>query len=198
VGKNTGVSEEFVLRCDLRVEGQRFMCELLRDRGQTVGRFDGRYLGQDATDAGERPEYDPSYAAVQGTFTEGFNADVRGGLKFESDLPDEILTSRFQPWNYGQGATNRYLNVAPALRSAVPANADLRVLVANGYYDLATPYAATQYTFNHPGSDRKLLDRVTMTCYEAGHLTYAHKPSLARLKRDVAGFTTPNAVPAPK
>lgn len=189
VARLTGLSKEFVLRSDLRVEGQRFMRELLRDRGQTVGRYDSRYLGKDATDAGERPEYDPSYAAVQGTYTEGFNSYVRGNLKFESDLPYEILTGRVQPWNYGS-ATNRYLNVAPALRSALTTNADLRVFVANGYYDLATPYAATQYTFNHLGSDRKLLDRVTMAYYEAGHMMYVHKPSLVKLRKDVAAFIT--------
>ena len=194
VAKYTGLSAEFVLRNDLRVEGQRFMRELLRDRGRTVGRYDSRYLGKDATDAGERPEYDPSYAAVQGTFTEGFNAYIRGELKFESDLPYEILTGRVQPWNYGQGATNRYLNVAPALRSALAANADLRVFVANGYYDLATPYAATQYTFNHLGGDRKLLDRVTMAYYEAGHMMYVHKPSLTKLKKDIAAFMAPDPV----
>ncbi len=191
VARFTGLSEEYVLRNDLRVEGQRFMRELLRDRGRTVGRFDSRYLGRDSTDAGERPEYDPSYAAVQGTYTEGFNAYIRGELKYETDLPYEILTGRVQPWNYGT-ATNRYLNVAPALRSAMASNADLRVLVANGYYDLATPYAATQYTFNHLGSDRKLLERVTMTYYESGHMMYVHKPSLAKLKKDVAAFYKPS------
>lgn len=189
VAKFTGLSEEFVLRNDLRVEGQRFMRELLRDRGRTVGRFDSRYLGKDATDAGERPDYDPSYAAVQGTYTEGLNAYVRGELKFESDLPYEILTGRVRPWNYGT-ASNRYLNVAPALRSAMTTNADLRVLVANGYYDLATPFAATQYTFKHLGADRKLLDRVTMTYYDAGHMMYVHKPSLVKLKKDIAAFLT--------
>lgn len=189
VARLTGLSEDFVVRCDLRIEGQRFMRELLRTQGRTVGRYDSRYLGKDATDAGERPEYDPSYAAVQGTYTEGLNAYLRGELKFESDLPYEILTGRVRPWNYGT-ATNQYLNVAPLLRSAMAANPDLRVFVANGYYDLATPYAATQYTVNHLGSDRKLLERVTMAYYDAGHMMYVHKPSLVKLRKDAAAFLT--------
>jgi carboxypeptidase C (cathepsin A) len=189
VARLTGLSEQYVLRNNLRVRGQRFMRELLRDRGKTVGRFDSRYTGKDSNDAGERPEYDPSYAAVQGTYTEGFNSYVRGTLKFESDLPYEILTGKVQPWNYGS-ATNRYLNVAPDLRTAMTANPTLRVFVANGYYDLATPFAATQYTFNHLGADRKLLDRVTMAYYEAGHMMYVRKPSLAKLKKDIAAFMT--------
>ena len=73
------------------------------------------------------------------------------------------------------------------------ANPDLRVFVANGYYDLATPYAATQYTVNHLGSDRKLLDRVTMAYYEGGHMMYVHKPSLVKLRKDAAAFLTTNS-----
>ncbi|QEL18003.1 S10 family peptidase [Limnoglobus roseus] len=186
----TGLSKAFVLRADLRVEGQRFMRELLRDQGRITGRYDSRILGKDFNDAAERPDYDPSYASVQGTFTESFNAYLRGELKYESDMPYEILTGRVQPWNYGT-ATNRYLNVAPSLKTAMAQNADLRVFVANGYYDLATPYFATQYTVNHLGGDRKLRDRVTMAYYEAGHMMYAHKPSRLKLKKDIAAFYQP-------
>lgn len=187
VAQFTGLSTEYVLRNNLRVDGSRFQRELLRDRGHTVGRFDSRYLGKDNNDSADRPEYDPSYAAVRGSYTEGMNAYLRGTLKYKSDLPYEILTGKVQPWNYGS-ATNRYLNVAPALRSAMTANPELRVFAANGYYDLATPYSATQYTMRHLGSNRKLLDRVTMTYYEAGHMMYVHKPSLEKLKRDIAEF----------
>jgi carboxypeptidase C (cathepsin A) len=163
------------------------MRELLRDRGRTVGRFDSRLLGKDANDAAERPDYDPSYAAVQGPFTTALNAYVRRELKFESDLPYEILTGSVQPWNFAT-ATNRYLNVAPSLREAMTANRHLRVFVANGYYDLATPYFATRYTFNHLGADRALLERVTMAYYEAGHMMYIHHPSLVKFREDVAKF----------
>ncbi len=190
VAKYTGLSAEFVKRNDLRVEGQRFMRELLRGRGQTVGRYDSRLLGKDANDAAERPEYDPSYAAVQGPYTEAFNAYVRGPLKYESDLPYEILTGKVQPWNYGPAGSNRYVNVAPTLRGAMAQNPALRVFVANGYYDLATPYTATKYTVDHLGGDAKLRDRVTMAYYEAGHMMYIHAASRAKLRADVAKFLT--------
>lgn len=186
--KFTGLSAEYVLRSDLRLDGQRFMKELLRTDSKTVGRFDSRYTGKDVTGVSERPDYDPSYTAVQGSYTEGFNSYVRKQLRYETELPYEILTGRVQPWNYGQAGNGRYVNVAPTLRSAMIANPDLRVLVANGYYDLATPFAATKYTFNHLGGDRKLLDCVTMTYYEAGHMMYLHKPSLLKLKDDIARF----------
>jgi len=189
LSRYSGISEAYILRSDLRIQGQRFMRELLRERGQIVGRYDSRLLGKDANDAAERPNFDPSYAAVQGPFTTAWNSYVRQELNFESDLPYEILTGRVQPWNFGS-ATNRYLNVAPSLREAMTTNRDLRVFVANGYFDLATPYFATQYTFNHLGGDKALQERVTMTYYEAGHMMYIHKPSLVKLKEDIAKFLT--------
>jgi len=186
--KFTGLSTEYVVKSNLRLDGQRFMKEVLRSDSKTVGRFDSRYTGKDALDVTERPDYDPSYTAVLGSYTEGFNSYVRKTLKYETDLPYEILTGRVHPWNFGQAGNGRYVNVAPTLRSAMTTNPDLKVFVANGYYDLATPFAATKYTFNHLGGDRKLLDRVTMTYYEAGHMMYLHKPSLLKLKDDIAKF----------
>jgi carboxypeptidase C (cathepsin A) len=183
----TGLSEEYVLRANLRVDPGRFRAELLRDKGNTVGRYDSRLVGKDLDALGERPEYDASYAAVQGPFTGAFNEYVRDDLKYKSDLPYEILTGKVQPWNWGNAASNRFLNVAPSLRRAMTENRSLRVFVANGYSDLASPYFATRYTFDHLG-DKALSERVTMTYYDAGHMMYINKPSLKRLKEDVAKF----------
>jgi carboxypeptidase C (cathepsin A) len=183
----TGLSEEYVVRSGLRIDAHRFMRELLRDRSLTVGRYDSRLKGRDRDDVGESPDYDASYAAVQGPFTSALNTYLQDGLKYKSDLPYEILTGRVGPWNYGPLGNNRYLNVAPILRRAMTQNSSLRVFVANGYYDLATPFAATQYTIDHLG-DRSLGERITMTYYEAGHMMYIHKPSLKKMKADMAKF----------
>jgi carboxypeptidase C (cathepsin A) len=78
--------------------------------------------------------------------------------------------------------------VAETLRKAISMNPHLRVHVANGYYDLATPYFATAYTFNHLGLDPSLLDNIEMSFYEAGHMMYVHQPSLHKLKAELAGF----------
>jgi carboxypeptidase C (cathepsin A) len=183
----TGLSEDYVLRSNLRVPIQRFCKELLRDRGRTVGRFDTRYTGIDRDAAGETPEYDPSYAAVQGPYTAALNKYIRGELGFESDLPYEILTGRVQPWDYSN-YQNRYLNVSDRLRQAMTKNPALRVFVANGYYDLATPYFATEYTFNHLNLAPALQKHITMGYYEAGHMMYVHKASHEQLKRDLTKF----------
>jgi len=187
VARLTGLSPEYVEHANLRIHTLRFDKELLRSERRTVGRYDSRMKGIDADAAGERPEYDPSYPIVQGPYTAMFNQYVRGELKFESELPYEILTDRVRPWSYA-GYENRYVNVAETLRSAMTQNPQLRVFAANGYYDLATPYFATQYTFQHMGLDPTLRDHVTMGFYEAGHMMYIHQASIEKLKQDIAKF----------
>jgi len=183
----TGLSEEYVKRTNLRVEIGRFVKELLRDRRVTVGRLDSRFEGVDRDAAGERYEFDPSYAAIQGPYTGSLLGYVRSELNYENDLPYEILTDRVRPWSY-RDFENRYVNVAENLRQAMAQNPDLKVFVGNGYYDLATPYFATHYTFNHLGFDSNYQQRVTMKHYEAGHMMYVHIPSLAKLRDDLVAF----------
>ena len=108
-------------------------------------------------------------------------------MKYKSDLPYEILTGNVHPWNYS-AYQNQYVNVAEPLRQAMTRNPYLKVFVANGYYDLATPFFATEYTFDHLGLDPSLQENVSMDYYDAGHMMYLHKLSLAKLKADLAGF----------
>jgi carboxypeptidase C (cathepsin A) len=190
----TGLSKEFCLRSNLRINIQYFCKELLRDRGRTVGRLDSRFSGIDEVGVSATPDYDPSYAAIQGPYTAAINRYVRGELNYENDLSYEILTGRVQPWNYGS-ARNRYANVAETLRSALSKNRDLRVLVACGYYDLATPFFAAEYTVDHLGLDPSLREHVSKAYYECGHMMYIRDADLAKLKHDVAEFYK-NALPA--
>jgi carboxypeptidase C (cathepsin A) len=183
----TGLSQDYVERCDLRIDIFRFVKELLREQRRTVGRLDSRYSGIDRDAAGEHFEFDPSYAAIQGAYTACFNDYVRGDLQYKSDLPYEILKGLYQSWSYKE-FENQYVNVAETLRKAISMNPHLHVHVANGYYDLATPYFATTYTFNHLGLDPSLLDNVGMSFYEAGHMMYVHQPSLRKLKAELASF----------
>lgn len=183
----TGLSTEYILRANLRPEIMRFTKELLRSDRRTVGRFDSRMKGIDGDAAGERHEYDPSYATVQGAYTASLNDYVRNTLKYETDSPYEILTGKVQPWNFGD-SQNRFLNVAPTLRSAINKNRHLRVFLASGYYDLATPYFAADYTMNHLNLETSLRKQISTEYYEAGHMMYVHRPSHEKLKKDLAGF----------
>ncbi len=187
LARYTGLTPEYVERSDLRINIRRFVKELLRDEGRTVGRLDSRFKGMDRDDVGENYEFDPSYAAIRGTYTATLNAYVREELEYESDLPYEILSGRVRPWNWGS-AGRGYVNVAETLRKAMSQNENLHVLVASGYYDLATPFFATEYTFSHLGGDPSLLTRVTQTYYESGHMMYIHRPSLEKLTAAVREF----------
>ena len=183
----TGLSAEFIEQNNLRLRLDRFTKELLRNEHRTVGRLDSRFKGIDSDDAGDGPEYDPSYAAIRGPYTAMLNDYLRSELKFESDLPYEILTGRVQPWSFAR-YENRYVNVAETLRQAMTQNPDLKVFVAKGYYDFATPFYAAEYTFNHLGLDPSLRDHLSTAYYEAGHMMYIHQPSFLKLKQDIAAF----------
>jgi len=183
----TGLAPQYVEESNLRIRGGRFEKELLRDQRRTVGRYDSRLEGVDADAAGSNPEYDPSYASVQGAFTAAFNQYARAELKFDSDLPYEVLTGRVSPWSF-QDYENRYVNVAPTLREAMTQNPALRVFVGAGYYDLATPFFSAEYAVSHMGLDPKLRDHVSIAYYEAGHMMYTQLKSLQKARQDLSKF----------
>ncbi len=187
LARYTGLSQDYVERSNLRIEIMRFTKELLRDQRRTTGRLDSRYTGIDRDAAGEEFEFDPSYAAVQGAYSATFNDYVRRELGFESDLPYEILTGLYKTWSFDDHE-NRFVNVAETLRKAMSMNPYLKVHVANGLFDLATPYFAADYTVKHLGLDPSLRGNVSTSFYEAGHMMYAHRPSLLKLKEELAGF----------
>lgn len=183
----TGLSREYLLGVHLRPVIHKVIKELMRREGQTVGRLDSRFRGLDR-DAGEAEnEVDPSYAAIQGPYSASLNQYVRQDLGFQSDLPYEILTDRVGPWSYDDFA-NQYMNVAEDLRKAMARNPALQVFVGNGYYDLATPYFATEYTFDHLGFEPGYEQRVAQKYYEAGHMMYIRRADREKLKADVAAF----------
>ncbi|HZM02809.1 MAG TPA: hypothetical protein VFC44_07275 [Candidatus Saccharimonadales bacterium] len=187
VARLTGLSPDFVDRANLRVPAYQYFKELLRKERLVIGRYDGRVTGPDDDANGDSASYDPSYTSVLGVFTATFNDYVRRDLKFESDLPYEILTGKVHPWDFND-ARNRYLDVAVTLRDAMTHNPYLKVFVANGHYDLATPYLATRYTFDHMRLPPNLQTNFSMGYYEAGHMMYVNQPSLAALKHDLATF----------
>jgi carboxypeptidase C (cathepsin A) len=187
LARYTGLSERYVDDANLRVRIFNFTKELLRDRGLTVGRLDTRYVGMDADSIGASPEFDPSMSAITGPYTACLYDYVRTELNYENDKTYEVLTGRVQPWSYA-GAQNRYVNVADTLRGAITKNTSLRVMVAAGYFDLATPFFAAEYTMNHLGLPESLRANVEIHHYGAGHMMYIRQPDLAQLRQDVAEF----------
>ncbi len=186
----TGLAPDYVERCGLRVEIFRFCKELLRAEGRTVGRLDSRFTGADRDAAGERFEFDPSFAGIYGAYAAAMNDYVRRALGFEADIPYEVLKGLYLNWGWKDFA-NRYASVGETLRKAVAMNPHMRVLVANGYYDFATPHFASDYALDHLGLDARARANFTVDYYEAGHMMYVHRPSLeklaARLREFVSG-----------
>jgi carboxypeptidase C (cathepsin A) len=187
LARYTGFDEHYVSDSDLRIPIFRFCKELMRFERRTVGRLDSRFKGIDASAVTENPDFDPSMSAIMPPYTATFNDYVRTQLGYESELTYHILGSGIKsPWEWD--ASNVYAETGEALRSAMTRNPHMRLFVASGYFDLATPYFATEYTLAHLGLDPSLRENITTAEYSAGHMMYIDKAELAKLKSDVAKF----------
>jgi len=198
LARYTGLDPRYIDQSNLRVDLPHFDKELLRDKKLTVGRLDSRFKGIDALVVSERPDFDPSSTAIRPPYTATFMNYVRTELGFKSDLEYYILGGGIGRWDWGN--INAYADTSESLRSALARNPYMKVFVACGYYDLATPYLAVQYTLNHMRLDPRLRGNITMGFYEAGHMMYIDSASLAKLKQDVSTFIqsalSKKAVPA--
>ncbi len=190
LARYTGLSEGYLERADLRVDIMRFVRELLREEKLTVGRLDSRFTGGERDAAGETFSYDPSYATIQGPYTAAFNDYVRRELGFESDLSYEIIANLYETWSYKE-FENRYAEVGETLRDAMTQNPHLRVHIASGFYDLATPYFATEYTVSQLGLTPEQRGRLSVSTYEAGHMMYVKLAALETLSATLKAFLQP-------
>jgi carboxypeptidase C (cathepsin A) len=187
LAKYTGLSEEYVEESNLRIEIMHFCKELLRSQRRSVGRLDSRFKGMDASAVSETPDYDPSMSAIRPPYTAAFNDYVRTQLGYESELPYHILGGGI-PNTWEWESDNVYADTGEALRTAMLRNPHMRLFVASGYYDLATPYFATDYTLAHLDLDESLRRNVVTAEYEAGHMMYIDEKELMRLKQDAGKF----------
>lgn len=189
-----GLDADYILQSDLRVLVPRFVKELLRDQGLTVGRLDSRYKAAEADVVAERPTIgDVASNSISSAYTAALMEYMSDDLQVELSRP--YLTSNgalYPKWNWrpvpkDKGWEPHYVNVSRQLSDALRQNKDLKVLVANGYYDLVTPFFDAEYTFARHGI---LADRISMKYYEAGHMMYTHEPDLKALAQDIRVFLT--------
>jgi len=186
LARYTGLDERFIDNSNLRIEAERFTKELLREQKKTVGRYDSRLMGNSLFAAAEQPEYDPSMASVRPAFTSTFNDYVRGGLGYKKDREYQIFGEGFDKWDWE--AKNSFADTSEALRNAFSKNPFMKLFVASGTFDLATPYLGTEYILGHLGLDPALRQNITTARYAAGHMMYTDTPSRAQLKLDIAAF----------
>ncbi len=189
----TGLSSDYVLRSSLRVQPNRFMRELLRDRHQIIGRIDARYLGTEPDNVGEGADYDPQGSAITGAFFGALNDYLFRDLGYKTPLS-------YRPNNYaGIGNDWDLTHKAPSgsqqiadtsddLATSMRQNPRMKVLSVNGYFDLATPFHGAEYEFEHLALEPQLQSNVRYEYYPAGHMMYVDPTSARKLKADLAAF----------
>ena len=196
LARYTGLSKQFIEQHNLRITEPQFTQELLRDQGKLVGRLDGRFTGdtrenEDGPAAGGTsfPNSDPSMSAIRPPYTAMFNQYVRTELGYKSDSEYYILGGgfRFDEWDWGV-QRGGFPDTAESLKDAFDKNPFMKLFIANGYFDLATPYFGTRYTINHMGLNADEHKRISLGYYPAGHMMYIQDKSLSELKKDVSGF----------
>ena len=190
----TGLPVDYVLASDLRVDPFRFMKKFMNAERKVVGRMDGRITGYDPDPISDRPSDDPSLGGYMGVYSASFNDYVRRDLGFESDLAYEVLSGRVQPWNSAPESTRAYsggyLSVADDLQDAMNQIPGLRLFVASGIYDLATPFHGADYTLDAMKLSPEARGRVTVEYYGGGHMMYHVADERTRLGEDLRAFIT--------
>lgn len=187
-----GLPVEYIEQTNLRINIHRFVKQLLRSDHRTVGRLDSRFTGFDRDAAGEYHEVDPSYAAILGPFSSTLNDYVRRELNYEVDTRYEILSNLHETWKYDE-YQNQFVNTAENLRMAFQANPNLKVIVCNGYFDLATPFFATEYTLNHIEIPVEIQSNIETRYYLSGHMMYIQLNSLKEVAADLRRFIEKSA-----
>ncbi|SFB63805.1 Carboxypeptidase C (cathepsin A) [Amycolatopsis marina] len=184
----TGLSESYVDRVNLRIEHIRFFTELLRDRGLTVGRMDGRFTTWEPDGGREHMSDDPAISRIIGAYSAAFNHFVRAELEYENDLPYEILSMDVnRAWSYSD-FEGRSVSAVDSLSAAMRANPHLKVHVALGHYDGATPYYAAEHVLAQLEIPEELHANIESAYYPAGHMMYVHDASRVRQGKDLGAF----------
>ena len=185
LARYTGLDSRYIDNSELRFDVAHFTRELLRDKRLTIGRLDGRLTGPSPLNAGETAEFDPSGSLPRPPYQAAFLHYLRSELGYKSDMT-YYVSGGIMPWDWG--SQNSYADTSNMLRSAFAKNPHLKVMVCQGYYDLATPYFAAEYTFNHMGIQPETHANISWQYYQAGHMMYIDREAHAKLKRDIVEF----------
>jgi carboxypeptidase C (cathepsin A) len=193
IHRYTGLSADYIRKANLRVTEGEYTQQVLRERRETVGRLDSRFTGLAFDQLAQNAEYDPQAAAISAGYTAAFLDYYHRELGVPRDREYVVSAPAYRTWDWkhrvaGSEFPQMIVNTTPDLAHALGYNPELRVLVLNGLFDLATPFLGTEYTMDHLGLTPELRSHVTMRYYEAGHMMYVNDASMRRMWADLAGF----------
>jgi len=187
LARYTGLRPDVVEAHDMRIDVPTFCRELLLDQKLIVGRLDGRFTSPKPDDG---PFYDPAGSAILPPYTSAFHHYLRTELNYQSDMPYRVFAfdeAVFQKWDWGNAAEG-FPSTAGSLRSAMIKNPYMKVLVMEGFYDLATPFAAADWTMDHLNLDPKYRQAVSYATYGSGHMVYIDRAEHDKMKKDLVQF----------
>ena len=184
----TGLKASVIEDNNLRVDPYVFRKQLLHDDGLILGAYDARLTGRDGDPAGPGADFDPASAAVMGPFSAAMNSYVRSELKFEDDLPYELIAG-VQPWNYG--ARNNFANASDRLASVMNQEPYLKILVLGGRCDLVCPIDTMRHSVDHMALADAYRRNVNFAEFDAGHMMYINLPDLKKLQAELEKFLRP-------
>jgi carboxypeptidase C (cathepsin A) len=189
----TGLSKEYLMKANMRVNEPQFTQELLRNEHQTVGRLDARFKGINQNLLSENSDFDPQSSQISPAYIASFMNYYYGDLKVnkKNDYHISAYSTEGFDWDWkrhGGGGDPTTPNTGVDMADAMSKNPNLKILVLNGYYDLATPFFATEYTMDHLGLEKNIKSNITMKYFEAGHMMYVNPASLILFKKNVADF----------
>ena len=196
----TGVDADYWIRADLRITAAEFFQEALREEGKTVGRLDSRYTGINQDLISQTADHDPQSLAISPAYITSFLDYFHNDLKVGKHLNYSITAGR-RPgfkWDWSHQGNARWgataaINTGPDMAQALSRDPNMRVLILNGYYDIATVFYGVEYSIDHLGLTPEIKENIIMKYYEAGHMMYTHQPSLEKFKKDVSAFILESA-----
>jgi carboxypeptidase C (cathepsin A) len=193
----TGLSVDYILKADLRIDGGEFRQNLQSGEEMTTGRLDTRFSGPDLDPLAQRADYDPQATALGSAYVSAFNDYVRNDLHYGGDKTFKPSIGTFRTWNFqhqqpGQAqapaSVRQGTNVMPDLANAMKLNPSLKVQLNAGYFDLATPFYQGVYEMHHLPMPASLQSNIEYRFYDSGHMVYAKDASLKLLHENVADF----------
>ncbi|NNK18928.1 MAG: carboxypeptidase [Maribacter sp.] len=191
----TGTSAAYWTKADLRVTASEFFAEFLRDKGEIVGRLDSRFTGINQDLLSQDGSHDPQSSAISPAYITGFLDYLHRTLKVNKELTYTITAGRRKgfKWDWSHDGNNRWgtqaaINTGIDMAEAMSRDPNMKVLILNGIYDIATVFYGVEHSINHLGLTKEIKDNIIMEYYEAGHMMYTHQPSLEKFKKDVANF----------